>query len=133
MARNYSNGAAVTERGQFRANNDARVARRTSTAGEEKEKIFRYRLPDIANYRIENSCVRTHLLLLDTRYFIQFFILIWFIALCISVFKFETAISIEQKFSCPLSNDTLAFSIEYLVTNFRIKILPKCAGPEIKF
>lgn len=34
MARNYSNGAAVTERGQFHANNDAEVARRTSATAE---------------------------------------------------------------------------------------------------
>lgn len=40
MARNYSNGAAVTERGQFRANNDAGVARRTSTTVGKKEQNF---------------------------------------------------------------------------------------------
>jgi len=44
MARNYSNGAAVTERRQFRANNDAGVARRTSATAGKKEEIFPYRL-----------------------------------------------------------------------------------------
>lgn len=78
MARNYSNGAAVTERGQFRANNDAGVVRRTSMAGKKEQNFsISSSQPDIADiFRAENSYTRTHLLLLNTRYFIRFFTLI---------------------------------------------------------
>lgn len=80
MTRNYSNGAAVTERRHIRANNDAGVARRVVRLRRGKRsKIFSISSsqPGTADiFRAENSYARTHLLLLNTRYFIRFFTLI---------------------------------------------------------